>query len=166
MPSTPPGGAPIGMVDLLAWIEDWVPAALLGVMLALVAVDAAMRYVLDRPIAGSSEACVALFIWLVFLGGAAVSRRRIHLSITVLLDRLDPRHHRLVQSVIDAGAAALAAVLATYAVDYAWRAQGRTTEMLAIPLAVIYAALPLSFALMALHHLTHAVSAWRTDRDR
>lgn len=56
-------------------IEDWIPAAILGVMTVVVVVDVCGRYVINTTVPGTSELATAMFVWLVFLGSAGAVRR-------------------------------------------------------------------------------------------
>jgi tripartite ATP-independent transporter DctM subunit len=49
------------------------------------------RYAVNRPIAGSDEIATLVLVWLTFLGGAVAQRRRSHPSVSLFVERLDPR---------------------------------------------------------------------------
>ena len=69
-------------------------AATIVVMAAQIVVVLAgvvSRYVVNHPIAGSDEIATLVLVWLTFLGGAVAQRRRAHLSVSLFVERLDPR---------------------------------------------------------------------------
>jgi tripartite ATP-independent transporter DctM subunit len=63
----------------------------MAVLVVVVLAGVVSRYVVNRPIAGSDEIATLVLVWLTFLGGAAAQRRRAHPSVSLLIDRLDPR---------------------------------------------------------------------------
>ena len=67
---------------------DRVLGLILCAVVALNFVSAASRYVGGRAIVGADEIQVYAVVWLVFLGGAIVSWRRMHLRMDVLSSRL------------------------------------------------------------------------------
>ncbi len=54
------------------------------------AIGAFFRYVLVAPIQWSEEVALGLFVWLVFVGAAAVSRHGMHIPIDILVVLLPP----------------------------------------------------------------------------
>jgi tripartite ATP-independent transporter DctM subunit len=75
-------------------------ATILVMVLQVVVVLAGVisRYVVNRPIAGSDEIATLVLVWLTFLGGAVAQRRRSHPSVSLLVERLDPRVHPYVDA--------------------------------------------------------------------
>ncbi len=66
-------------------------AATILVMVAEVAIITTaivFRYVVNRPIGGSDEIATLLLVWLTFLGGALATRRRLHPSVSLFVERL------------------------------------------------------------------------------
>jgi TRAP-type transport system small permease protein len=61
------------------------------VMLVLVSSQVVFRYVLQISVPWTEEAARWFYAWQVFLGSALAMRVRIHLQITVLLDRFSGR---------------------------------------------------------------------------
>ncbi|MGH7308732.1 MAG: TRAP transporter large permease subunit [Candidatus Rokuibacteriota bacterium] len=63
----------------------------MAVQVVVVLAGVVSRYVVNRPIAGSDEIATLVLVWLTFLGGAVAQRRRAHPSVSLLIERLDPR---------------------------------------------------------------------------
>jgi tripartite ATP-independent transporter DctM subunit len=64
---------------------------IMAVQVVVVLAGVISRYVVNRPIAGSDEIATLVLVWLTFLGGAVAQRRRSHPSVSLLVERLDPR---------------------------------------------------------------------------
>lgn len=53
------------------------------------------RYVLDRPLAWTSEACVIAYIWVIFWTAALLLRERDHIAFTTLYEGIGPSARRV-----------------------------------------------------------------------
>jgi len=62
-----------------------------AVMLVLVTLQVLFRYVLQVSVPWTEEAARWFYAWQIFLGSALAMRDRLHLQITVLLDRFSGR---------------------------------------------------------------------------
>jgi tripartite ATP-independent transporter DctM subunit len=63
----------------------------MAVQVVVVLAGVIFRYAVNRPIAGSDEIATLVLVWLTFLGGAVAQRRRSHPSVSLFVERLDPR---------------------------------------------------------------------------
>ncbi|HEV8641346.1 MAG TPA: TRAP transporter large permease subunit [Methylomirabilota bacterium] len=63
----------------------------MAVQVVVVLAGVVFRYIVNRPIAGSDEIATLVLVWLTFLGGAVAQRRRAHPSVSLFIERLDPR---------------------------------------------------------------------------
>ncbi len=70
----------------------------MAVQVVVVLAGVISRYVVNRPIAGSDEIATLVLVWLTFLGGAVAQRRRTHPSVSLFVERLDPRAHPYVDA--------------------------------------------------------------------
>src|SRR5512141_3015004 len=81
------------MYKLLDCIEKALDAVMVLMMIVMggsVVLQVASRYVFNRPTSWSEELARYLFVWITFLGAAVVIRKRRHVDVTVLTDRLPP----------------------------------------------------------------------------
>jgi tripartite ATP-independent transporter DctM subunit len=65
----------------------------MAVQVVVVLAGVISRYVVNRPIPGSDEIATLVLVWLTFLGGAVAQQRRAHPSVSLFVERLDPRAH-------------------------------------------------------------------------
>lgn len=85
---------------LVALIEDYVPAVLLGATTLIVMVDVVGRYVFNHPFIGVSELALIGMVWLVFLGATGVMQRREHIALELFIDRLSPRGQAIADTIV------------------------------------------------------------------
>ncbi len=68
--------------------HDVLAVILFVLMLGTVLVQIVLRYVFDAPLVWSDEAAQYLFVWVSFMGWTMAARKRIHIGIGVIVDRL------------------------------------------------------------------------------
>ena len=137
-------------------------AVLLGLM-ALVAFDVVMRYVLRLPFLGAYEMTELAMALIVFLGLPYCAATGGHVAVDVLSPLLDRPRLRWLTALIHLAGAAVTAVMAWQATLFALgsRARGEATNMLSIqtwPFEM------LTGASMALFSAVLLGQAWRTLR--
>jgi TRAP-type C4-dicarboxylate transport system permease small subunit len=120
------------------------------------------RYALNAPLTWTEELARYLYVWACYLGAAVALRRRSHIAITLLADRL-PR--RLARATL-LGTHALGLVFLLALVIQGGRLMARTHDVLAItlpiPWSAIYLAAPVGATLMTLQTIE---TAWQVLRD-
>jgi TRAP-type C4-dicarboxylate transport system permease small subunit len=135
---------------------------LLGLM-ALIAFDVVMRYVLRLPFLGAYEMTELFMALIVFLGLPYCAATGGHVAVDVLAPVLDRPRLRWLTTAIHLGGAALLGVMAWQTVLYALvsRGRGEATNMLRIDLWPFEL---LSAASLALFGAVLLVQAWRSLR--
>lgn len=128
-------------------------ALLLLVMVAAVTWQVVSRYLLGDPSSWTEELARFVLIWIGLLGGAHAYRRRLHLGLDLLAARLGGRA-RVLQTVVIHGVVAVFAVavlmIGGVALMRLAGELGQASPALGWPMAAVYAALPVSGALLVL----------------
>lgn len=149
----PPGDRLDSHVDIaLRWIGRLVDTAVIGIgatLIVLVLLNVVL-HMLSRDLAWVTELGEFMMVWVTFLGGVSAAQRNAHMTITELLDKLDPERRRWADAVIQSACLCILAMLAVFGwrvVDNSW---GSVLTTLDWPMAWQYLPLPLSAALMML----------------
>jgi TRAP-type transport system small permease protein len=79
---------------LQRWAE-WAMAAALAVMVVMVFVNAAGRYLIGQGLAVSEELSRLAFVWLIMIGAVVAVRERAHIGMDFVVLRLGPRAQRV-----------------------------------------------------------------------
>lgn len=143
----------------LTRIEEDLPALLLAATVVLVAVDVAGRYVLNRPLVGTGEAATTLMIWQVFLGAAGAARRRLHIGLAFVVDRLKGRPRAAVDLLATGTVLLLLAVVARIGWGFALQSTSKQLQMLGLSYVYVNLAVPVGCALIALHYVGRFAAA-------
>jgi TRAP-type transport system small permease protein len=130
-------------------------------MFACVLAQVVFRYFFGDPLVWSDELARYLFVWCSFLGWVIAARKRSHLSVSIVADRLSANGRALLALLGAAAAIAFAALLVYYGVRIAARNWDVETTSLAMPMGVVYAIVPAAAIAVALHALADAGSALR-----
>jgi TRAP-type transport system small permease protein len=109
-----------------------------------------LRYGLNTPIQWAEEFSRYAFIWVVFLGAAACSKRKAHIAIDALTLLAPERFRRYLAFVVQAVVLILAAAVTYYGVVLC-RLATQATSTLNIPQYVVYVVVPFSAALIFAH---------------
>ena len=127
------------------------------VMLTAVFGQVIMRYVFSRPLSWSEELARYAMVWQAMLASALCSRLGQHLAL-VSADMLPKRLGAVLHYVTTAVICAILLVLLWHGYDLASRASRQTTPGLGLSMSVIYACLPVGFALMIVGQLLGLVA--------
>lgn len=143
------------LTGLLRLVEEGIPALFMGMMVVIIVADVFGRYVLNSPIAGAAELATALFLWVIFLGGAGAMRRHLHVSIKVLVSRLPERWQAAAYLVSNLALASGMLILVPLAWSYAVNNR-RIILLLQLPYRFIYMVIAVGLLLIAVHAMVNA----------
>lgn len=155
--------APLARLNrrLAALIRLTVTAAVTG-MLAALALQVFMRYVLGKALAWSEELSLLLFSWSMLLMLALGVREGFHVRIAGLAERLGPRAAAIAARLIDALVLLAGIYLCWSGIQYVVETSGSTSAAIAYPIEFLYVAAPLcglTIALFALERLIERPSS-------
>lgn len=163
------------LMKMLDRLEEWLIATLMGVATLVVFVAVLHRYASGLPIPGlqdwllaidtswAQELTIYLFVWMAKFGAAYGVRTGIHVGVDLLVNRLAPQRQRaLILFGLLAGAT-FTGVIAALGADFVYELSdtSSTSEVLELPIWIVYLAIPLGSALMCLRFLQ---VAWRFAR--
>lgn len=136
----------------------WAVIGLLAAMAVMVFANVALRTLTDHSILWVEEASRYTMIWLTFLGAGLVLRYGGHIGIETLHERapgLAPQLRALIVVLL----AGFFVFMVWIGTRYALLTWGQTTPVMEIPIGAVYLAVPIGFALMAVH-LALMASPW------
>jgi C4-dicarboxylate transporter DctQ subunit len=154
-------------MKFLDYLEEWLIATLMGVATLIIFFAVLHRYASGLAIPGlqdwllqlntswAQELTIYLFVWMAKFGAAYGVRTGIHVGVDVLVNRLDERRRRgLILFGLMAGAA-FTGVIAVLGADFVYELSdtSSTSEVLELPIWIVYLAIPLGSALMCFRFL-------------
>jgi TRAP-type C4-dicarboxylate transport system permease small subunit len=127
-----------------------------GTFLVLMSVatfgNVVLRYVFNSPIQWAEEFSRYAFIWVVFLGAAACSKRKMHIVIDAGSSCLPKRAQALCSLLVEVIVLVLMGAITYYGYVLCTMAT-QATSTLKIPQYTVYLVVPISAALMFVHSL-------------
>ena len=154
------------MARFAARVIDALAIATFTGMFACVLAQVVFRYFLGDPLVWSDELARYLFIWCSFLGWVIAARRRSHLSVSIVQERLASRGRGLLALVGAAAATVFAALLVYYGVQIAARNLDVETTSLAVSMGAVYAVVPAAALAVLFHAVADARTAWQLLSSR
>ena len=92
-------------------MQDAIAVALFAVMFGVIILQVVLRYVFNAPLVFTDELAAYLFVWISFLGWTLATRKRIHIGIGVVADRLPATVRRILHALWCLASIAFALVL-------------------------------------------------------
>jgi len=132
---------------------DALTVVLFSLMFAVIVCQIILRYVFNHPLVWTDEAAQYCFVWVSFLGWTMAARKRIHIGINVVADRLPAAARRMLHALWCLAGVGFALVLGVIGAVIAWR--NGDVRMVSIDFAFwpVYIAVPVA----ALFLLAYAV---------
>ena len=124
-------------------------SACLALLFSLLLINVLLRYLFDTSLFWAEELAVTLFIWMGFLAAASTEAGDSHVRLTLLVDRLSPQMRRIIDTLVDC--VLLMALILLVATAHSGLATLQTTVALRLPEKWLYAIVPVTMALCALH---------------
>lgn len=152
--------------DYLARIEGTLIVFFLSVMIILSFGQVILRNVFNEGIPWADIFLRQLVLWVGFLGASLAAREGRHISIDFLPNFLSPFWRAVSKIIVQGVTGVIAAFLAWSAWKFVqFEREGAATLFFDLPVWVFQTILPLSFGLIAVRFLLHAVEETCSFRD-
>jgi C4-dicarboxylate transporter DctQ subunit len=147
--------------EKFAAVEEWFVGSLLMALTGILFLNVVMRFVFNNSLGWAEEFSRYSIVWVTMIGSSLCVRRGTHIAIDPLSRVLSDRGLRLLNIAVMIFCAIACAVFCYYAWTITEKIGrlGQRSATLNMPMAVVYAAMPVGFALMAVHFLISAVGA-------
>jgi len=153
-PPTPPPSRGQAVVARLMRPLEALAALLLTIIVSLLLVGVAARYVFSMPVVWVDEVVSLCFLWLAMLGAVIAMHRNEHLRLTLVVERLSEPARAYVQAFALCAVAAALLALAGPAMEYTHAEWAIRTPELGLPNALRVSAL--AFGMLAMLGLVAA----------
>ncbi len=156
---------------LLRWLDDnlerVLTAVLLAAIVALIAGNVFMRYVLNASLSWGEELTLWLFVWFVWIAVSLAFKRGEHIRITVLADAFGPRVQKAAAILVSLLVLAFLGTLAVECLELMLKpfVASQKSVVLGLPIPILYASAPVGAALSAIRVLQHLVKLLRVPLE-
>lgn len=131
--------------------EEIIAGAFLLITTVLVLMNVFMRYFLKTGIYWSEEFATGCFVWSVFIGAVAGFKRKMHVGIDMLVNKLRPKSRHIVKLIVELVQIFINGYIAVIALTYLRISSRKPTPVLGISSATISSSIFISFVLMTVY---------------
>ena len=111
------------------------------------------RYVLGQPIMGSEAVSRLGFIWLTYIGAAAVTRDHEHIRVTYFIDKLSKKAKSILEHVVDIIIIIFSVIVIKTAFSFMNIQKGIITSSIGLPRTAFTLAIPIGLILMVFYYV-------------
>jgi TRAP-type C4-dicarboxylate transport system permease small subunit len=140
-------------LDMLEALIRWAVVLLLVFMVAAIGSQVFARYLFHQSLYWTEELGRHVMIWMIFLASVLCVRRGLHLSITLLQQRLKPEKQLVMQIIGSAVLAFFFFMMVVHGWTLAQKTMVQRSSAIHYPMGFVYAALPVSGLLMFIVNL-------------
>ena len=149
------------MAKITAFLEPilrWLAISFFVVMVVSAFLQIFTRYVVNASLPWTDELARYTFIWSTMLGAALVHRKRGHIMIDLLVDRLVGQKQAVVKVGVDIFSLIILLVLVVQGTNMLQIGAMQITPTLEIPMSYVMLSVPVSAAYMCLVTIEHLIA--------
>jgi C4-dicarboxylate transporter DctQ subunit len=163
-------------MKFLDHLEEWLIATLMGVATIVVFIAVVHRYLSGMPIpwlqdqliainmSWAQELTIYMFVWMAKFGAAYGVRTGIHVGVDVVINRMNTEWYRRFVVIGLFAGALFTGIVGTLGANFIYELShtSSVSEVMELPMWIVYAAIPLGSYLMCFRFLQVAWSFIRT----
>ena len=138
---------------VLVALETYAAGGLVITVAVVVLLQVLMRYLVAQPNPWSEEVSRFAFIWVSLLGASLAVEHRAHFGFDQVTQKLAPRAQKAVETFAGGVVLVFALLLIATGIALMHLTMGERSAALNLPIALVYAAVPVSGVLMVIHLL-------------
>src|SRR4051812_34070085 len=144
--------------------EDWLAFVLFWSLAFIVFLQFFTRYVLNDSLAWTEEVARYGLMWVVFIGGAMVTRRNTHIAVELLSNVMKPGPMRAaLLALVDFIKLGFLGLLAYFSLTIVERMHMQRMTVFDLPMSYVYGGVAVGCFLMMIRQ---ALNVWRNARER
>ncbi|NVN84540.1 MAG: TRAP transporter small permease [Rhodopseudomonas sp.] len=143
--------------------EDWIAFVLFWALAIIVFLQFFTRYVLNDSLSWTEEIARYGLMWLAFIGGAVVTRKKSHIAVELLSNLMAPSPLRAaLLALVDFVTLGFMGLLAYFSVTITERMQQQTMTVIELPMSIVYGGVGLGCFMMLVRQIQ---TVWHNARD-
>lgn len=144
-----------------------VTAVLFAVIILTMFFQVLFRYILNQSLYWSEEIVRYLFVWLVFIGGALVTKDNGHIGIDYLLTLMPEKLRNAVKLGGNIIIVIVSLILVVFGIILIFRLKGSHSPALGLPINLfLHAAIPVASVFSAWYGIKNTVQNWKSLTNR
>jgi TRAP-type C4-dicarboxylate transport system permease small subunit len=144
--------------------EDWIAFVLFWTLASIVFLQFFTRYILNDSLAWTEEIARYGLMWLAFIGGAVVTRKKTQISVELLGNLMRPgRLRTMLFALVDFVTLGFMGLLAYFSISIIGRMHAQTMTVFDLPMSLVYGGVSFGCFLMLIRQ---AITVWTHARQR
>lgn len=149
--------------NAIDWMLFQFSTAALGALVVICFAQVVARYILSASFSWAEEVSILLMVWATWSGACLAVKRKLHLSILIIVDRFSPETQRVLRFVLNGLAILFLAYIAfTSKVIIEGMANMTFFSLPSMPMSVMYFSIPFGSILMIYYLLRAIYSDWKS----
>jgi TRAP-type C4-dicarboxylate transport system permease small subunit len=150
--------------------EDWIAFVLFWALSLIVFLQFFTRYIMNDSLAWTEEIARYGLMWLAFIGGAMVTRKKTHIAVELLGNLMKPGLLRtLLFALVDIVTLGFLGLLAYFSVTITQRMEFQRMTVIDLPMSLVYGGVAVGCFMMLARQIwtvwTHARQGWQKADD-
>jgi TRAP-type C4-dicarboxylate transport system permease small subunit len=143
--------------------EDWIAFVLFWALAIIVFLQFFTRYILNDSLSWTEEIARYGLMWLAFIGGAVVTRKKSHIAVELLSNLMKPSPLRsALLALVDFITLGFMGLLVYFSVTIIERMHAQTMTVFELPMSIVYGGVGLGCFMMLARQIQNV---WRNARD-
>ena len=142
-------------------IAEVLCSVILLTMTLVVTLQVVCRYFLGASLVWSEELSRYGLVWITFLGGSIALKKRAHMALEALVDKLSPKSRKMVQIFTLFTIMGFLTIATVKGVQLAIFNLKQHSPAMGVPMGVVYSAIPAGCLLMLVHAAEQLVTLLR-----
>jgi TRAP-type transport system small permease protein len=143
--------------------EDWLAFVLFWCLAFIVFLQFFTRYIMNDSLSWTEEIARYGLMWLAFIGGAVVTRKKSHIAVELLSNLMAPGPLRaMLLALVDFVTLGFMGLLAYFSATIIERMHNQTMTVVELPMSIVYGGVGLGCFLMLARQIQ---VVWRNARD-
>lgn len=143
-------------------IAEVLCSVILLTMTLVVTLQVVCRYFLGASLVWSEELSRYGLVWITFLGGSVALKKRAHMALQALVEKLSPKSRKMVQIFTLFTIMGFLTIATVKGVQLSIFNLKQHSPAMGVPMGVIYSAIPTGCLLMLVHAAEQLVALLRT----
>ena len=153
------------IVKTVDTVFEWAAALILALMMILMTIQVAFRYVLNSPLAWSEELARFSFIWMTFIAGYLAARNADHVAITAIQDRLPNLPSKIVKLATNWASSVFFGIVAYCCMQQWTLLSSQTSSALNIPMSYVYLGMIIGSIAMACAYFAAGIISFMPKKE-
>jgi len=139
---------------------------LLSLMVIFIFSQVVARFIFDKPLSWTEEVSRHIMIWMAFLSVSVAYRHGSHLSINLIMPKLNENSKRIFKLMLLGFIIFFLIYMIKYGIELTYRTSGQNSSSLQYPMSYVYSSLPVSAVITLIFSVEQIINIVNNLKNR